>query len=56
METVNISVRLPKPLVTDLDQLAEQEHRDRSNMIRVLLLEAITAREPGPSPPRRSTA
>lgn len=39
-----VAVRLSPSGVAEVDRLAESEHRTRSDMIRVLLLEAIEAR------------
>jgi len=41
--TVNIRVRPPE-LLADIDRWAEKEHRTRSAMILVLVLEALAAR------------
>ena len=40
-ENTNISVSLPKDLVNKLDEASIREHRSRSNMITVLLKEAL---------------
>lgn len=40
-ENTNISVSLPKNLVIKLDKISTQEQRSRSNMIAVLLKEAL---------------
>ena len=40
-ENTNISISLPKELVKKLDRISEQQHRSRSNMITVLLKEAL---------------
>jgi metal-responsive CopG/Arc/MetJ family transcriptional regulator len=42
---LNTSVRLPAALVERLDALAAGERRSRSNMIRILIEEALDARE-----------
>jgi predicted transcriptional regulator len=39
------SFRLPEKLVQRIDAIAEKEHRPRTNMLYVLLLEALEARE-----------
>ena len=36
----NYSFRLDKELIEKLDRLAEQNHRTRSNMIEILIIEA----------------
>jgi metal-responsive CopG/Arc/MetJ family transcriptional regulator len=42
---LNTSVRLPAALVERIDVLAAVERRSRSNMIRILIEEALDARE-----------
>ena len=39
--TSNVSVRLPDELISRLDTRANQEHRSRGNLIRMLLEEAM---------------
>ena len=39
-----VAVRLSSDGIAEVDRLAELEHRTRSDMIRVLLIEAIEAR------------
>lgn len=39
-----VAVRLSSTLLDRIDRMAETDHRSRSDMIRVLLFEAITAR------------
>jgi predicted transcriptional regulator len=41
----NVSHRLPSELTAQVETLAALEHRSRSNMIAVLLAEAVAARE-----------
>jgi predicted transcriptional regulator len=41
MEPVTFSLRLPADLAAKLDALAEQEKRSRSNVIRMLLTQAL---------------
>ncbi len=41
MDDIAIHVRVPSELIKKIDELAEQERRTRSNMIRVLLEIAI---------------
>lgn len=43
-----VSVRLPTWIVTEVDQLARDEDRDRTGMVRVLLKEAIETRRSKP--------
>ena len=44
--SVTVNVRLdPDEVLNDVDRWAELEHRTRSQMIRVLLLEALTERK-----------
>jgi metal-responsive CopG/Arc/MetJ family transcriptional regulator len=43
--SVGVSVRLPESLLIQIDRLAEQERRTRGNMIRILLEDALKARE-----------
>lgn len=40
-----VNVRLPDPLLAEVEAWAEREHRDRSQMIRVLLIEALAERK-----------
>lgn len=40
-----IQFRLQPDLLGDIDKLAREEHRTRSDMIRVLIIEAMAARE-----------
>lgn len=44
-ERVPVTVRLAKLGLAEIDSMAEAEDRDRSSMIRVLLKEAIAARQ-----------
>jgi hypothetical protein len=44
-ERIPITVRLSKPGLAEIDQMAEDEERDRSSMIRLLLKEAVEARK-----------
>jgi metal-responsive CopG/Arc/MetJ family transcriptional regulator len=44
-ETVHVSVRLPVVLVKAIDALANDERRIRTQMIRILLEDAIKDRE-----------
>lgn len=39
-----MAIRLSPDGLTEVDRLAEAEHRTRSDMIRVLLIEAVQAR------------
>jgi metal-responsive CopG/Arc/MetJ family transcriptional regulator len=39
-----VAIRLSADGLAEVDRLAEAEHRTRSDMIRVLLIEAIAAR------------
>lgn len=41
---VKVAIRLSPDGLTEVDRLAEAEHRTRSDMIRVLLIEAVQAR------------
>jgi metal-responsive CopG/Arc/MetJ family transcriptional regulator len=43
--TSNVSVRLPDELISKLDTRANEEHRSRGNLIRMLLEEAMTQNE-----------
>jgi len=43
--SVGVSVRLPAALLADIDRIAEQERRTRGNVIRLLLEDALKARE-----------
>lgn len=43
--SVGVSVRLPATLLAEIDRLAEQERRTRGNVIRLLLEDALKARE-----------
>ncbi|MGE5829798.1 MAG: ribbon-helix-helix protein, CopG family [Micromonosporaceae bacterium] len=45
-----VNVRLDPDGLVEVDRLAEVEHRTRSDMIRVLLLEALTHRRKGCKP------
>lgn len=45
VQLVQTSVRLPAPILTQVDELAEREQRNRANMIIVLLHEALEARK-----------
>ncbi len=40
--TSNVSVRLPDELISKLDTRANEEHRSRGNLIRMLLEEAMS--------------
>lgn len=42
---VGITFYLERPVVQDIDRLAESEHRSRANLITVLLQEALEARD-----------
>jgi hypothetical protein len=44
-ERIPITVRLSKAGLTEIDQMAEDDERDRSAMIRLLLKEAVEARK-----------
>ena len=44
-KTVVLSFRLPERLVKRIDALADNETRNRVNMVQVLLQEALDARE-----------
>jgi metal-responsive CopG/Arc/MetJ family transcriptional regulator len=43
-EKQNVTFSLPESLLRDIDELAEDETRNRSNMVAVLLREAIESR------------
>ena len=43
--SVGVSVRLPASLLAEIDRLAEEERRTRGNVIRLLLEDALKARE-----------
>lgn len=43
--SVAVSVRLPGDLVTEIDTIASDERRSRGNTIRLLLEDALKARE-----------
>ena len=43
--SVGVSVRLPGEMVAQIDRMAEGERRSRGNMIRILLEDALKARE-----------
>ena len=43
--TLVLSFRLPKRLVERIDTYAEQETRNRANMVQVLLQEALNKRD-----------
>lgn len=45
VESVGVSVRLSATLLADIDRVAEQERRTRGNVIRLLLEDALKARE-----------
>jgi metal-responsive CopG/Arc/MetJ family transcriptional regulator len=45
-----ISIRLNNELLAKVDAFAEAENRTRSNMIDVLIKEALAAREKPPKP------
>ena len=45
VEKENLTIRIDKPLRDKLDQLAADEARSVASMVRVLLMEAIKARE-----------
>jgi hypothetical protein len=45
-----ISIRLPPEILRKIDELAAAETRTRNNMIEVLVLEALKAREEKPLP------
>ena len=54
--TEHITVRVPPETRRQLEQLAAQEHRTLSNLVRVLLLEALANRTTVVGPVRRSYA
>ena len=43
--TVNVSVSIDRDVFEAIEELAENEHRSRSNMAEVLIREALAARE-----------
>ena len=43
--TSSVSVRLPDELIDRIDSRANEEHRSRGNLIRMLLEEAMTQNE-----------
>ena len=43
--TSSVSVRLPDELIERIDSRANEEHRSRGNLIRMLLEEAMTQNE-----------
>ena len=43
--TSNVSVRLPDELISKLDTRANEEHRSRGNLIRMLLEQAMSENE-----------
>ena len=43
--SVSVSVRVPEELLREIDTLADQERRSRGNMVRLLLEDALKARE-----------
>lgn len=43
-DPVTFSLRLPSDMAARLDKLAEKQNRSRSNLIRLLLKEALEAR------------
>jgi len=43
--TSSVSVRLPDELIERIDSRANEEHRSRGNLIRMLLEEAISQNE-----------
>jgi hypothetical protein len=45
VEKENLTIRIDKPLREKLDQLAAEDARSVASMVRVLLMEAIKARE-----------
>lgn len=46
--TLVLSFRLPERLVKRIDTYAEQETRNRANMVQVLLQEALSRRDEAP--------
>ena len=44
-ERIPVTVRLTTGGLAQIDHMAEAEERDRSSMIRILLKEAVTARQ-----------
>ena len=42
--SIGVSVRLPAALLAEVDRLAEEERRTRGNMLRILLEDALKAR------------
>jgi metal-responsive CopG/Arc/MetJ family transcriptional regulator len=44
-ERIAISVRLSAAGLAEIERMAAEEERDRSSMIRILLREAVTARQ-----------
>jgi hypothetical protein len=45
-----ISIRLKPEILQTIDELAASEKRTRNNMLEVLILEALEARKPKPTP------
>jgi metal-responsive CopG/Arc/MetJ family transcriptional regulator len=43
--SVGVSVRLPSTLLAEIDRIADQERRTRGNVVRLLLEDALKARE-----------
>jgi metal-responsive CopG/Arc/MetJ family transcriptional regulator len=41
---VGVSVRLPAVLLAEIDRIAQDERRNRANVIRILLEDALEAR------------
>jgi len=50
MNKEQISIRLPPEILKKIDELAAVETRTRNNMLEVLILEAIKARDENPKP------
>jgi len=46
-QTQNVNVSLPIAFISKLEAMAEAEHRTKSNMVSVLIQEAIKQREGG---------
>lgn len=43
--SVQINIRVPKDVASDLDTLAEQEHLSRAELVRQILLDGLTQRK-----------
>lgn len=50
MATKQIAITLPEEIIEQVDREAEAEHRNRSNMVAVLTIEAIKARKQSQQP------